>query len=77
MVEKKVNKIAYGILAIFLGSIGIHKFYSGKILWGIVYILFCWTFIPGILAFIEGIIALTKPADEEGNIVLNAKSFWM
>ena len=40
--KKLVNKVAYGILAILLGGIGIHKFYAGKMAWGIVYILLCW-----------------------------------
>ena len=67
---KPVNKIAYALFAIFLGSFGIHKFYAGKIGMGIVYLLFCWTFIPGIIGFIEGIIALTKQEDANGNIVI-------
>lgn len=53
------NRIAAALLAIFLGSIGAHKFYLGKIGWGIVYLLFCWSFIPGIVGFVEGIIYLT------------------
>lgn len=38
---KAVNKIVYCILAFFLGGIGIHKFYAGKIASGILYIIFC------------------------------------
>jgi TM2 domain-containing membrane protein YozV len=38
----------------------VHKFYLGKIGLGIVYILFCWTFIPAIIAFVEGIIYLVQ-----------------
>ena len=54
------SKIAAGLLALFLGGIGIHKFYLGKVGLGVVYILFCWTFIPALIAFIEGIILLTS-----------------
>lgn len=54
------SKIAAGILGIVLGSIGIHKFYMGQIGKGIVYILFCWTCIPGLLGLIEGICILTE-----------------
>jgi TM2 domain-containing membrane protein YozV len=54
------SKAAAGILAILLGGIGVHKFYLGKAGLGIVYLLFCWTFIPGIIALIEGIIYLTQ-----------------
>ena len=52
------NKYVAGILAILLGDLGIHKFYLGKIGWGIVYLLFCWTGIPAIAGLIEGIIYL-------------------
>lgn len=50
------NKTIAGLLAIFLGGLGIHKFYLGKTILGIVYLLFCWTYIPSIIGFIEGII---------------------
>ncbi|WP_283774312.1 TM2 domain-containing protein [Histophilus somni] len=68
--SKPVNKIAYCLLAFFLGGLGIHKFYAGKTGLGILYLLFCWTFIPGFIALIEFIIGLTKPADDNGNIIL-------
>lgn len=52
------NKVVAGLLALFLGGFGIHKFYLGKIGQGILYLLLCWTFIPAFIAFIEGIIYL-------------------
>lgn len=52
------NKVVAGILAILLGDLGIHKFYLGKIGWGLIYLLFCWTGIPAIVGLIEGIIYL-------------------
>ncbi len=66
----KVNKLAYVLIALLFGGIGIHKFYSGKVGLGIVYLLFCWTFIPAIIALIEAIIAATKQQDSEGNILV-------
>lgn len=39
--------------AFFLGGIGAHHFYMGKVGWGILYAVFVWTFIPSVLAFIE------------------------
>lgn len=52
------SKIAAGILGIVLGGIGAHKFYLGKIGMGILYLVFCWTGIPALVGFIEGIIYL-------------------
>lgn len=51
------NKVVAGLLAIFLGSFGIHRFYLGQ-WWGIFYIIFIWTYIPSLIAFIEGIVFL-------------------
>lgn len=58
------SRIAAAVLALFLGGIGIHKFYLGKTAQGILYLLFFWTFIPVIIAFIEAIIYLTM-SDED------------
>ena len=41
------------LLALFLGGLGIHKFYLGQPGLGVLYILFCWTYIPSIIALIE------------------------
>lgn len=60
----KKSKTAAGILAILLGGLGVHKFYLGRIGWGIVYILFCWTYIPSLLGIIEGIIYLTSSEEK-------------
>ena len=57
------SKIVAGLLALFLGGLGIHKFYLGQGGWGILYLLFCWTFIPSIIAFFEGIILLVMNED--------------
>lgn len=58
------NRIIAAILAFFLGGFGVHKFYLGQIGWGIVYLIFCWTFIPALVAFIEFIIYLCT-SDED------------
>lgn len=52
------NKIVAGLLAILLGALGIHKFYLGQTFKGVLFILFCWTYIPSILSLIEGIMIL-------------------
>lgn len=67
---KAVNKVTYCLLAFFLGGLGAHKFYAGKTVAGILYIVFCWTYIPAFIAFIEFIIAVCKKADANGNILV-------
>jgi TM2 domain-containing membrane protein YozV/rubredoxin len=63
MVEKKEKMVAV-VLAFLLGGIGAHKFYLRQVGLGIVYLLFCLTYIPSIIAFIEGIILLTMSKEE-------------
>ena len=41
------------LLAFFLGSFGAHRFYLGQNGIAIIYILFCWTLIPHLIALIE------------------------
>lgn len=53
------KRLAAIIFAIVLGSFGVHKFYLGRTGQGILYLVFFWTAIPGIVGFIEGIIYLT------------------
>lgn len=64
---KKKSKVTAGILGILLGGFGAHYFYLGKPGWGILYLVLCWTYIPGICGLIEGIMMLTQ-SDEEFNI---------
>ncbi|WP_299433111.1 TM2 domain-containing protein [uncultured Aquimarina sp.] len=76
--SKENKKILAGILAILLGSLGIHKFIlgyqkEGFILLGIslaAYVLSClaigllFIWVPSLIGLIEGIIYLTKSDDE-------------
>ena len=58
------SRITAAILALLLGYFGAHKFYLGKTGLGLVYLLFSWTLIVGVISIIEGIIYLTI-SDEE------------
>ncbi len=53
------DRITAALLALFLGGLGGHKFYLGQTGLGILYLLFFWTLIPAIIAFVEGILFLT------------------
>lgn len=68
--KKVVNKVAYVLLALFIGGFGIHNFYAGKTGQGVLFLLFFWTTIPAIIAFIQAIIAICQPSDVNGNILV-------
>lgn len=85
------KKILAGILAIILGSLGIHKFIlgyqkEGLILLGITvisYVLMCFfglgllfVWIPGLIGLIEGIIYLTKTDEEFYNTYQVGRKPW-
>jgi len=58
-VQGEKSRIAAALLAFFLGGFGVHKFYLGRVAAGVLYLVFFWTFIPAIIAFVEFIIYLT------------------
>jgi len=60
------NRVAAALFAFFLGGFGGHKFYLGETVLGILYLVFFWTLIPAIIAFIEFILFLVM-TDEEFN----------
>ena len=64
----KDRKIA-AVLAFFLGGLGVHKFYLGQIIWGVVYLIFCWTGIPTLISFIEGVVLLFESDESFHNRV--------
>lgn len=41
------------LLAFFFGGVGAHHFYLGHVGLGVLYLLFCWTFIPSLVALGE------------------------
>ena len=58
------TKLVAALLAIFLGGLGVHKFYLGQIGMGLLYLAFFWTVIPAVVGFIEGILWLVQ-SDEQ------------
>lgn len=48
------KSVASGVvLALLFGGLGVHKFWLGNVALGLLYLVFCWTFIPGIVALID------------------------
>jgi len=47
------NEVVGVLLALFLGTFGLHHFYLRRNGWGVLYLIFSWTGIPAILGFIE------------------------
>ncbi|WP_196216233.1 tellurite resistance TerB C-terminal domain-containing protein [Myroides albus] len=71
------DKSVAALLAFFLGSLGIHKFYLNRPIQGVFYLLFCWTYIPAILGVIETIRYILMSSDkfnQKYNSSYNTKS---
>ena len=64
----KVSKGLYIMLCLFLGGAGIHKFYAGKWIAGLLYLALCWTGIPIVLSVFDLLVAMFNRADEYGEI---------
>ncbi len=62
--RERGNRKEAGILALIFGGLGIHKFYTGRYGQGILYAVFCWSFIPLFLGIADGVHYLTE-TDEQ------------
>jgi TM2 domain-containing membrane protein YozV len=67
------NRTAALLLCFFGGYFGIHKFYLGKTTQGIIFLIFCWTCIPGIISFFE-FLGFCFMSDREFNARFNYAS---
>ncbi len=68
MGRSRVNKVAYCVLALFGGGIGLHKLCAGQIGKFLLFLIFCWTFIPWAVSIFNFFGALFETADENGDI---------
>lgn len=57
--KKNLSRTTAGLLALLLGGLGVHRFYLGRPGSGVLYLLFCWTFVPAFLGFLEAIVLLS------------------
>ena len=65
------SRTTAAVLAFCLGGLGVHRFYLNQTGLGIVYLIFCWTFIPAIVGFIDFIIWISM-TDEKFNQKYNS-----
>lgn len=80
------KKLAAGLLGVFLGSFGVHKFVLGYNNAGIIMlavsigggVVTCGvaSFVIGVIGLIEGIIYLTKTTEEFRELYIDAKKQW-
>ena len=72
------KKMVAGILGILLGGLGIHRFYLGDTMGGILRIVI--TVVTcgagSLIGLIEGIIYLVKPDDEFQKVYIEGKKAW-
>jgi len=68
--KARVNRKTYLLLAVFLGWMGGHRFYSRQWIIGIIYAALFWTGIPIAMTLIDLLIAIPIPKDEEGFILV-------
>lgn len=71
------KKVPAGVLGILLGALGVHKFFLGYVVEGIIQIVLnvaCG--LGGLIGLIEGIIYLTKSDEEFVETYINNKRGW-
>jgi TM2 domain-containing membrane protein YozV len=49
------KKTTATMLAIFLGGLGVHELYLGRVGRGVLMLLFSWSFVPAIIGLIQGL----------------------
>ncbi len=61
---RRRSRIAAAVLAFLFGGVGTHRFYLGQRRIGAVYLLFCWTLVPGLWSIVDFVrlIAMTDDA---------------
>ncbi len=67
------NRTAALLICFFMGFFGIHKFYLGKTLEGIIYLIFSWTCIPALISFFD-FLGLSFMSDREFDARFNYDS---
>jgi TM2 domain-containing membrane protein YozV len=67
------SKVVAGILAILLGGLGVHHFYLGSTMAGVICLLLSCLCVGGLLGLVEGIMLLTM-SDADFDAKYNART---
>lgn len=67
---KRVSKATYIALAILLGWIGAHEFYAGRTARGILSVVFCWTFVPWVVAVVQAVKMARAKAEPDCSVIV-------
>lgn len=62
--QSEINREKAVKLAITLGWLGGHRFYTGQTVTALAYLLFFWTLVPGLLSLIDAVF-LARMTDDE------------
>lgn len=80
LAQVRDRKIIAGVLALLVGTIGIHKFVLGNTKAGLIMLLLCVTVIAiplmGLIGFVEGIIYLTRSDEEFLETYIEGRKDW-
>lgn len=82
LVEVSNKKLAAGLMAVFLGFLGIHKFVLGYRTAGVIMLLVtlltCGVggFVMGVIGLIEGVIYLSKTPEEFQAMYVDGRQAW-
>jgi len=70
------KKVVAGVLAILLGSLGVHRFYLGDTTGGLIRLVLGCCGIGGIIGIVEGVIYLTKTDQQFVDEYIVGKKAW-
>lgn len=60
--------------AFILGGLGVHRFYLKQPAIGVIYLVFCWTLIPSLIALIDAVVWIVQDENKFNQIYNGYKS---
>ena len=65
---KKKDPTTALLLCLILGGIGAHEFYLNNVNKAVIYLVFCWTLIPGVIALVQ-LFTIQKRVKDENDVI--------